>query len=372
MIRFARSLVSPGPVAALAFLSLSACQQAKDAGTAAVVAPVASAQGAPVLASADSDMRGVLLALQALDPQPIETLSAEAARRQPTIADAARRVLEGEGRSTAPETVGEVRDVSIPGPAGSIPARVYEPAGAGGGRLPVVLYIHGGGWVLADIDTYDASARALANAARAIVVSTDYRHAPEHKFPAAHEDAFAAYRWVLESAGRLGGDPRRVAVAGESAGGNMAAGISMLARQRGVRAPVHQALIYPVAGTDLKTPSYVEEENAKPLNKAMMAWFFERYLARPGDRSNPLLDLVNAPRLAEMPPTTIVTAEIDPLRSEGQTLAERLTAAGVPVAARNYDGVTHEFFGLGAVVEDARLAQRFVGQRLQEAFAEGS
>jgi acetyl esterase len=161
-------------------------------------------------------------------------------------------------------------------------------------------------------------------------------------------------------------------VAGESAGGNMAAGVSMLARQHGLQAPVHQVLIYPVAGTDTTTPSYQENADAVPLSKPAMEWFFDKYLRGPEDMQEPLLNLVDAPDLDGMPPTTIVTAEIDPLRSEGQALADRLRQVGIPVEAMNHEGVTHEFFGTGAVVADARAAQQLAGQRLREAFAQGS
>ena len=164
--------------------------------------------------------------------------------------------------------------------ADPIAVRIYTPKGAG--PFPVVVYYHGGGWVIADLDTYDASPRALANLANAVVVSSHYRQGPEHKFPAAHQDAFAAYRWVLANARSLKGDPSKVAVAGESAGGGLAAAVSMMARDSGAQMPVHQLLVYPIAGYDLNTPSYQENADAKPLNKAMMAWFFEKYLRSPG------------------------------------------------------------------------------------------
>ena len=194
----------------------------------------------------------------------------------------------------------------------------------------------------------------------------------KRKFPAAHEDALAAYRWTQANASQFGGDPNRIAVAGESAGGNMAIGVSRMAREQGLRPPVHQALIYPVAGNDMNTASYQENENAKPLNKAMMGWFFDKYLRSPRDGDNPLIDVVDAPDLAGLPPTTIVTAEIDPLRSEGQLLAQRLRNAGVEVASNNYEGVTHEFFGAAPVIEKATEAQAYVASRLREAFVGGS
>jgi acetyl esterase/lipase len=193
--------------------------------------------------------------------------------------------------------------------------------------------------------------------AKAVIVSVEYRKGPEHKFPAAHQDAFAAYRWVVANAKRFNGDPKRVAVAGESAGGNLAAAVSMIARDSGAQLPAYQVLVYPIAGYDLDTPSYQENAQAKPLNKAMMAWFFEKYLRSPADGKNPLIDLVHA-NLKGMPATTVITAEIDPLRSEGQALAARLRDAGVDVDAKTYKGVTHEFFGMGAVLDDAKQAEQ--------------
>jgi acetyl esterase/lipase len=359
-------------VAVTSILALPACQATKDAAVATAKAPLATAQGLPTVASADPDMAALLLAFQSLDPKPIETLSAEEARRQPTMADAVRKYLEDRGESTAPMPVAKTRDIAISGPGGPIPARIYTPERAGREPLPVVVYYHGGGWVTADIDTYDASQRAIANGAGAIVVGIDYRRGPEHKFPAAHEDAFAAYQWVLENARSFGGDPKRVATVGESAGGGLAVATALLARQHGTAAPVHVVAIYAIAGTNTDTPSYVENANAKPLNKPMMAWFFDHYLRGPADYQESLIDLVHAPGLAGLPPTTIVTAEIDPLRSEGQMLADRLRTAGVAVEIRDYAGVTHEFFGTAPIVTDSTAAQAFVSDQLRRAFAPGS
>lgn len=315
---------------------------------------------------ADEDMQKVLDQLQELDPKPIEALSAEEAREQPTPADAVMEVLEEQDRSTDPQAVARVENRTIPGPGGKLPIRIYTPYGQG--PFPVIVYYHGGGWVLGTIDTYDASARALTRAADAIVVSVEYRKAPEYKFPAAHEDAFAAYQWVLRNARRVGGDPEMVAVAGESAGGNLAGAVPLMARARGERMPIHQVLIYPVTGYDFNTPSYRENAKAKPLNRAMMVWFFEKYLKDPADGHSPWISLVNVPDLSGLPPATIITAEIDPLRSEGKRYADRLREAGVPVTYRNFDGVTHEFFGMGALVRDAKQAVRLVAKDLNRAF----
>jgi len=226
--------------------------------------------------------------------------------------------------------------------------------------------------VIADLDTYDASPRAIANAAQAIVVSTHYRQGPEHKFPAAHEDTVAAYEWVLKNAASLGGDPKRIALVGESAGGTMAAHIATVARNRGLQAPLHQVLVYPVADNDLNSPSYLENAAAKPLNKPMIEWFVKHYLNSPEQSADPRIALVNKPNLANLPPTTIILAQIDPLRSDGEKFAEKLRAAGVEVTVQRYDGVTHEFFGMGAVVDKAKLAQEFAGEKLRAAFAKAA
>ncbi|HEY6262181.1 MAG TPA: alpha/beta hydrolase [Nitrospiraceae bacterium] len=314
----------------------------------------------------DPQMATVLAALHSLKPKPIQSLSAEEARNQPTIADAVLDVLDGQGQSTAPQPVGKIQNRSIPGPGGPIPIRVYTPHGIG--PFPIVVYYHGGGWVIATIDTYDASARALCNAANAIVVSVEYRKAPEHRFPAAHEDAYAAYDWMRKHGQDINGDPSMVAVAGESTGGNLAGAVSMIARQRNQALPVHQILIYPVTGSDMDTPSYRKHEQAQPLNKAMMSWFFEKYLYSPADANNPVVALIKAQDLRGLPPATIITAGIDPLESDGKDYAARLREAGVPVIYQQFYDVTHEFFGTGAVVEDAKYAAQLVGRELKHAF----
>lgn len=285
------------------------------------------------------------------------------------MADAVLKVLDQQGQSKMPQPVGKIDNRSIPGPGGSIPIRVYSPQG--NGLFPIIVYYHGGGWVMATIDTYDASARALSNAANAIVVSVEYRKAPEHRFPAAHADAYAAYEWARKNGRGINGDPSMVAVAGESAGGNLAGAVSMIARQQHQALPVHQILIYPVTGYDIDTPSYRKHAQAQPLNKAMMAWFFEKYLNSLADANYPMIALTKAQDLQGLPPTTILTAEIDPLQSDGTQYADRLREAGVPVTYQNYEGVTHEFFGTGAVVPAAKKAVHLAGQQLRQAFAIG-
>ena len=321
---------------------------------------VATTQSVP-----NTRMQAVLDQLAALGAKPIDTLTVAQARTQPTPADAVKALLAKEGKSTAPETVGSVVETTFPGPAGPVPISIYTPAGAG--PFPVVLYIHGGGWVIADRKVYDSSARALTNAAGAIIVSTDYRLAPENKFPAAHDDTFAAYQWVRSNAARFNGDPARVAVVGESAGGNMAASIVIRARDQGVPLPLYQVLIYPVANYAFNTPSQLANQNTSPLSTKALQWFYERTLNSPADGANPLFSVLRA-NLQGLPPATVINADIDPLRSEGAAYAQKLIAAGVKVDYRNYSGVTHEFFGMGAAVDEAKQAVAQAAAGLKRAF----
>jgi acetyl esterase/lipase len=261
------------------------------------------------------------------------------------------------------------QDITYSGPTGDLPARVYTPEGAGQNPLPVIVFYHGGGWVIADLDTYEASAMALAKKANAIVVSAEYRHAPENKFPAAHEDAVAAYSWVLKNAQSFGGDPTRVAVAGESAGGNLAFHVAAAARDGRFQQPAHMLLIYPVAGTDMTTASYKENANAKPLSKAGMEWFAKHTVRSEADLQDPRLNIVGKADLKNLPDATVIAAEIDPLTTEGKQLADKLKAAGSAVTYQAFDGVTHEFFGMDAVVADADKAQDLAARELKQAFS---
>ena len=315
-------------------------------------------------------MQTVLDELQALGAKPLETLTPEQARAQPSPADATAAAAPLLGRDALPESVGDVQNRSFAGPAGPVAIRIYWPKDATptDAGLPVVLYIHGGGWVIADLDVYDASPRAIANAAGAIVVSTHYRQGPEDRFPAAHEDTFAAYRWLLDNTASFGGDATRIALVGESAGGNMAANIAIRARDERLQAPLHQVLVYPVANNDMESPSYRENATAKPLGKAAMQWFVQHAFHSPEQAADVRIALVKQADLADLPPTTILLAQIDPLRSEGELFAQKLRDAGNDVIVRQWKGVTHEFFGMGAVLPEAKEAQQLAGQRLSEAF----
>ncbi|CAN5857796.1 alpha/beta hydrolase [soil metagenome] len=316
----------------------------------------------------DPQMADVLDMLESLGGKPIAELSADDARKQPTPADAVKKLLEETGRNSDPEGVLDVDNRRIAGPAGDIEIRIYTPASAREGtHLPIVFYVHGGGWVIANLDVYDSSPRALCNAVHAKVVSTHYRQGPEDKFPAAHEDVYAAYKWTVENAQELGCDPSKIAIVGESAGGNMAAAVCMRARDEGFRLPDHEVLVYPVADASMSGESYAEMKNAKPLNSAMMGWFFDKYLKSPSDGASPMITLTNG-NLAGLPPATIISAELDPLRSEGEALARALSEAGVPTTQRTYPGVTHEFFGMGVVVDKAQDAIHLAAKGIMDSF----
>lgn len=311
-------------------------------------------------ANTDADMKNVLNELAAKGGKPIETLTAQEARKQPTPADAVATIMKNQ-KKDSPSKLSEVKDIQVQGAAGMIAARVYIPAGKT--PLPMVVYYHGGGFVIATNDVYDATPRSLAEQTKAIFISIEYRKGPESKFPAAHDDAFAAYKWVLANAAALGGDPKHVAVAGESAGGNLALNVAIRARDEKIQMPTHELLIYPVASTNMNSESYQKNADAKPLNKAMMAWFMKNYTNSPAEAEDPRLNLVAA-NLKGLPAATVITAEIDPLRSEGKLLAEKLKEAGVKVEYKDYSGVTHEFFGMAAVVKDAKEAQQFAAREL--------
>lgn len=310
------------------------------------------------------DMLAVVNKQDALGAKPIESLTVDQARVNPSVADAVKALIT-ERNITVPtpgvDTAG--RDIAVTG--GTIHLRLYTPKNRAT-LLPVILYYHGGGWVIADINTYDASAQAIAEKTNAIVVSVNYRRGPEFKFPTAHNDSYAAYVWALRNASTIGGDSTRMAVAGESAGGNLACNVSIMARTNGVRMPKYQLLVYPVASNNTNSASYNQYANAKPLNKPAINWFLGNFLNTIADTADTRINLVKA-NLAGLPSTIIINAEIDPLRDDGLALANALRAANVTVDRRLYDGVTHEFFGTALVVATARDAQTVATTALKTA-----
>lgn len=311
------------------------------------------------------EMQAVIEKLVSYGDKPTESLSAVDARKNHTPTDAVMDLIK-ENNITLPapgvDTVGK----EIPVAGGNIHLRIYTPK-TGKGPFPVIVYYHGGGFVIANIDVYNASAQGLAEQVGAVVVSVAYRLAPEHKFPTAHNDSFAAYEWTVKNAASINGDPKKIAVVGESAGGNLAANVSIMARDKKIMVPLHEVLVYPIAQADMTTKSYTTYAAAHPLNKPMMAWFTEKYVNAMAEAKDPRISLVNA-NLKGLPSTTIITAEIDPLNNDGMMLADKLKAAGVTVDTKNYDGVTHEFFGMAAVVPEAKEAQAYAADALKKVF----
>lgn len=217
-------------------------------------------------------------------------------------------------------------------------------------------------------NVYDGGARGISKQANAVVISVDYRLAPEAKFPAQHDDALATYKWAAQNAASIKGDPARLALVGESAGGTLAVATAIAAREQGLTKPLCVVSVYPITQlSDFATPSYVDSATAKPLNKPMMEWFAKQTLSKPEDRTDPRLDLIHA-NLKGLPPVVLISAQIDPLRSDADVLEVSLKKAGVNVEHKVYPGTTHEFFGMAAVVPEAKDAQALAGRRLKEAF----
>jgi len=358
----------------LAAISLSCCTgNDKQSGTkdslnadTSVTAALKPAGPAPEWGKTiKPEMQTVIEKLISYGDQPIETLDPVAARKNHTPADAVMDLVSGNHIAVPPAKVDTTgKDIEVSG--GKIHLRIYTPK-TGNGPFPVIVYYDGGGFVMASPDVYNASAQALSEQVNAVVVSVAYRLAPEYKFPTAHQDAFSAYEWVVKHAAEIKGDPAKIAVAGESAGGNLAANVSIAARDKNIMAPVHQLLIYPIAQANMDTESYKLYADAKPLNKAMMTWFTEKYLTTMIEAQNPKISLVNA-NLKNLPPTTIITAEIDPLHDDGTMLANKLSEAGVQVNSRNFEGVTHEFFGMALIVPEAKAAQIYAADQLKATF----
>lgn len=265
------------------------------------------------------------------------------------------------------EPVDRVEDRTVPGPGGAIPVRLYAPRADA--PLPLLVFYHGGGWVLLNLDTHDGLCRKLANAVGCAVVSVDYRLAPEHPFPAAAEDAHAAARWLADHAGELGLDPARVAVAGDSAGGNLATVTALMARDRGGPALRAQALIYPVTDASMSHPSVKENAEGYLLTRDGMEYFWGHYLNSPEDGSNPYASPLAAPDLSGLPPALVITAEYDPLRDEGERYADRLREAGVQARLSRYAGTIHGFALLSDRLSLGRQAIAEVSQFLREQLA---
>ncbi len=291
-----------------------------------------------------SDVRRLLEILEAEGGPPLESLPPAEARAL---------ALEAlQTRGGTPEPLHSIENLVIPGPDGEIPVRVYTPDAPA--PRPAMVYFHGGGWVVCNLDTHDVVCSAIARRAGAVVVAVDYRLAPEHKFPAAVTDSYAAFLWVAANVEKLGIDSTRIAVGGDSAGGNLGAVVSLKSRDEQGPAIALQVLVYPV--TDLSrtdTSSYCAFADDHYLTRAEMEWFRGHYLRTVEDRTDPYASPLLAPDLGNLPPALVITAECDPLRDEGEAYAHRLEQAGVPVTCTRYPGMIHPFFSLSGAIPAA-------------------
>lgn len=311
------------------------------------------------------EMQVVIEKLATLGGKPAETLTAKEARMQPTPTDAVMAVMK-DNNMPMPTALCDTMGKDIPVTGGKTHVRVYTPQ-KGTAPFPVIVYYHGGGFVIANIDVYHGSTQGLCEMTGAIVVSVEYPKGPEHKFPMAHTVAFDAYKWVLKNASSFKGDASKVALVGESAGGNLAANVSIMARDKKLQMPVYQVLVYPVANNDMNSESYMKYADAKPLSKAMMGWFVKNYLVNTAQSEDPRISLVKA-NLKGLPKTLIIGAEIDPLQTEGKLLSDKLKQADVETDYELYNGVTHEFFGMALVVPEAKKAQELASKKIKSAF----
>ena len=304
-----------------------------------------------------------------LDPQVEAVLEQRAALGQPpldTLTPAqARANAEANPLTTGPD-VGRVEDRTIQGPAGEIPVRIYTPSGTG--PFPTFVYFHGGGWVLGTLDMSDATCRNLCVGGECITISVDYRLAPEAKFPAAADDSFAVVQWVSAHASDIGAKAGNIAVGGGSAGGNLAAVVCLMARDRGGPSLAFQLLVVPVTDRNFDTESYRQNAEGYGLTRGGMIWYWDHYLNSPSEASDPYAAPLQARDLSGLPAALVLTAEFDPLRDEGEAYAHRLEAAGVPTTCIRYDGMVHGFFGMNDSVDKAREAVTNASSVLRDAF----
>jgi len=306
----------------------------------------------------DHDAEILLRMIQEANRPAFETVGAVAARE---LFMAGRKAL-----SPDPMPIAETRDLDIPGPGGAIPARLYRSAKSG--TLPVLVFFHGGGWVVGSIESHDAMCRHLANRAEGAVVAVDYRMGPEHRFPAAVDDCLAATAWVADNAAALGVEAAKLAVGGDSAGGNLAAVVSLAAREKGKPRIAYQVLIYPATDAAMRHGSIARYAEGYVLTRATMRWFYEQYLAAPEQASDWRVSPLLAPDLRRLPPAFVLTAGYDPLCDEGDAYAQRLAAAGVPVTHRRFDGQVHGFAMNGKVIRAAEPALDEIAAALKQAW----
>jgi acetyl esterase len=306
-----------------------------------------------------------------LDSQVIKILKEAEALGLPSYqdlspTDARKQMLELAPPVQPNLSVEKVVDRSIPGPDGDIPIRLYYPASDA--PLPTLVYFHGGGWVIGDLDTHHGFCHALAKTSGCLVVAVDYRLAPEHRYPAAVEDAYAATKWVAENSARIQADPDRFAVCGDSAGGHLAAVVSLMARDlKGPRIDL-QILIYPITDCSFDTPSYDENQEGYMLTRDLMKWFWNHFIENEGQADDPYVSPLRAENLSDLPPALIITAEYDPLRDEGESYGKRLQQAGVKATISRYPGMIHAFIRMTARLDKAKEALDEVAGMLRRVF----
>jgi acetyl esterase len=296
-----------------------------------------------------------------LDPEAQALLDVMAAAGAPaihtlTVAEARQRMKTAFATRGEPLAMASVEDVLVPAAWGQLTLRLYRPTQ---GQLPLALFFHGGGWTINDLDTHDELCRRLARGSGVLLAALDYRRAPEHKHPAALEDAYLAYRWLLDNAASIGCDASRRVVLGESSGATTAAALSLLLRDLGAPAPTYQAIVYPVMDVPGQWPSHTERGSGYTLDHEQIRWFSEHYLPAGHDPVDPYLFPLHAADLSGLPPALVMTAEFDPLRDEGIAFAEKLASAGVPVEHVHVSDQMHGFLLLGKAVRGAgRLIDR--------------
>ena len=302
----------------------------------------------------DTQIESVMEQVAALGFPPSHTVSAQEARSN----------AKARPRGKGPD-VHKVEDIKIPSDAGPIPARIYTPSNET--SLPILVWFHGGGWVVGDLESADATARHLCNESSSVIISIDYRLAPETKFPGASDDCYTATQWVSENASSLNADPDKIAVGGDSAGGNLAAVVSLMARDKQGPKIGFQLLVYPVTEMNFNTKSYIDNAEGYQLSRDGMIWYWDHYLEDKEAANNPYAAPMKAESLQNLPPALIITAEYDPLRDEGKAYAERLKAEGVTTQYTMYSGMIHGFFGMASVVDKGRAAVKESADAMRKA-----
>ncbi|GET35542.1 alpha/beta hydrolase [Microseira wollei] len=308
----------------------------------------------------DPQAEKILKLIAGLNIPPLQTLEPAKAREI---------TAQYRGKPRRLQPVPQVKNRTISTPVGDIPIRIYTPKG--NAPMPVLVYFHGGGWVLGDLDAADSICWNISLKAECVVVSVDYRLAPEHKFPAALDDAYAALKWVVANAIELHIDPARVGVAGDSAGGNIAAALALMARDKGEPKLVYQLLMYPVIQNDFNTESYLKYASGFGLTRDEMIWYWQHYLADEADAQNHYASPILAEELSNLPPALIITGECDVLRDEGLAYGAKLQEAGVSVQFWEGEGMIHSFVGMAQVLDKGKDAIAYITTRLREVFANG-